>query len=193
MPKPIITDKKDRTIKGGKWADRVYSKQLVEYIDQSLKPEEKGVYKSLFDALTDQFKIRDANDVMMLDVALFDFIRIKRIQNVIIRDGDFYNIRLRNGQTIKKSTDASFLLNAVESQFRQNMKELMLTRKELMKKKLGVDAKDFSTFMSEAVDITPEDETEDDNDKEDKKDGNKQNENTTGQVRGRVKGETKKS
>lgn len=117
-----------------------------------MKADEKNVYNSFFEAMVEKFDLTRPNDLMLLDNMCFDFIRLKRIQGVISREGDFTEITLRNGQKIKKATDASYLLNAVQSQFRQTMKELMLTRKEEVKKQLGLGGKDFSTLVSEIID-----------------------------------------
>mgnify|MGYP001611527898 CR=1 FL=1 len=85
---------------------------------------------------------------MMLDVAVYDFIRIKRIQSILMKEGDVVIHKLKNGQVITKAHEAGYLLNAIETQFRNNMKELMLTRKEVTKKEIGLGGKDFANFLS---------------------------------------------
>lgn len=140
------------TNKKGRWADKQYSKQLIEYTNQTLREDEKRVYDEFFNALVEKYKLDRPNDLMLVDTLCFDFIRIKRIQMRIAQDGDFQTFVTRSGTKITKASDASYLLNAVESQFRQTMKELMLTRKEETKKQLGLGGKDFSTFISEIVD-----------------------------------------
>ena len=68
-----------------------------------------------------------------------------------MKEGDVVRIKLRNGQTITKAHEASYLLNAIETQFRNTMKELMLTRKENVKKQIGLGEKDFTAFLSKDI------------------------------------------
>tara|TARA_Y100000310_G_C20537062_1_gene741367 strand:+ start:61 stop:543 length:483 start_codon:yes stop_codon:yes gene_type:complete len=154
------------TKKKGRWKPKVYSRQLMEYANQSLRDDEKNLYKTLFDEIKTSNGIEKVEHLMMLDTTIYDFIRIKRIHNIIMREGDVVRLKLRGGQVITKAHEASYLLNAVQTQFRNNMKELMLTKKEIVKKNIGLGVKDFASFMSEtAVDADFEV-------KEDKSNGN---------------------
>ena len=122
------------TKKKGRWKPKVYSRQLMEYANQSLRDDEKNLYKTLFDEIKTSNGIEKVEHLMMLDTTIYDFIRIKRIHNIIMREGDVVRLKLRGGQVITKAHEASYLLNAVQTQFRNNMKELMLTKKEIVKK-----------------------------------------------------------
>ena len=145
-----ITDKKDRvTEKKGRWREKVYSKQLVAYAEQNLKEDEKAVYNVFFNELVEQGNFDKPQELMLLDTLCYDFIRIKRLQNYINKHGDMTEYTLKNGAIVKKASEASYLLNSIESQFRNTMKELLLTRKESTKKQLGMGAKDFANWMSE--------------------------------------------
>ena len=137
--------------KTSRWKEKVYSKQLVEYANQCLRDDEKRIYHTLFNEIRESNKIETAEEFMMLDVAVYDFIRIKRIQSIIMEEGDVVHYKTRTGQTVTKAHEASYLLNAIETQFRNTMKELMLTRKEIVKKNIGLGTKDFATFLSEDV------------------------------------------
>ena len=141
----------EKTNKKGRWKDRIYSKQLVEYANMTIRPEEKGVYNAFFDDLVDRFKLDRPNDMMLLDIACFDFLRIKRLQKIVADEGDMVNYELRSGKVIKKGHDASYLLNAVQGQFRQTMKELLLTKKEEVKKSIGKDGSDFSSVVANII------------------------------------------
>ena len=133
--------------------NRTYSQQVVEYANQSLRADELNLYNILFNEIKDKQKLDKAEDLMLLDMIVYDWLRIKRIQSLLMKEGDTVIIRLRSGQTITKVHEASYLLNAIEVQIRNNMKELMLTRKEVVKKQIGLGQKDFATFLSEnAVD-----------------------------------------
>tara|TARA_Y100000310_G_C20630176_1_gene788206 strand:+ start:66 stop:569 length:504 start_codon:yes stop_codon:yes gene_type:complete len=136
------------TKKVGRWKDKVYSKQLMEYVNQSIRADEIGVYNTFFNSIADKNNMSEPHELMMLDIACYDFIRIKRIQKIIMKEGDVTVIRTRSGQMITKSHEAGYLLNAVETQFRHNMKELLLTRKEDTKKKLGLASTDFSNWLN---------------------------------------------
>jgi len=138
------------------------------------------VYRTFFDALVDKFDLTDPNDLMMLDTACYDFLRMKRLQGLIMKQGDTVVVTSRSGMKYTKTNEASYLLNAVESQFRQTMKELQLTRKEQASKKLGLDAKDFSSFMSEATELEATEVIKDGDDKK-----------VVRQIRGRVEPEAK--
>ncbi len=128
---------------------KVYSKSLVEYANQSLRPDELNIYKILFDEIRDRNKLEKAEDLMLLDMVIYDFIRIKRMQKIIMKEGDVVEIKLRSGQTITKVHEASYLINAIETQIRGNMRELMLTRKEVTNKQIGLGQKDFATLLAE--------------------------------------------
>ena len=128
--------------------NKLYSKQLIEYANQNLREDELRIYNTLFNELKDKNKLESANELMMLDIVVYDFLRVKRIQSILMKEGDVIQIKLRNGQTITKAHEASYLLNAIENQLRNNMKEMMLTRKEIVKKQIGLGTKDFATLLS---------------------------------------------
>jgi len=142
-----------------KWMNRVYNKDMILYSNQDMSTSEQNIYQSLFDEITIKNKLEKAEDLMMLDNALFDYLRIKRLQRMILKEGDFIVYKLRSGRVVKKAHEASYLLTAIETQFRNTMKELLLTRKEVVKKKIGMDSKDFASFLSDgAISIGPKDE-----------------------------------
>lgn len=148
------------TERKGRWKDKVYSKQLMAYTEQALGDDEKNVYTAFFDELVDTHKITSASDIMMLDLVVFDFIRIKRLQKVIKEEGDVVHFTLKNGKTLTKANEASYLMNSIETQLRNNMRELMMTRKEVTKKQLGMEAKDFASWASEAIVVDAEVQSE---------------------------------
>ena len=89
----------------------------------------------------------------MLDLACYDFIRIKRVQALLMKEGDFVEFKTRSGQTITKVHEAGYLLNSIKLQFRKGMKKLLLTRKEDIKKSIGIGSKDFANWI-DAKDVT---------------------------------------
>ena len=149
-PKKSDPTENKETNKKGRWKDKVYSKQLIEYANQNIRADEKNMFNNLFEEIVESHKLESAEDLMLLDNAVYDFLRIKRLQTLIMKEGDMVNITLRSGQVIKKTHEASYLLNAVETQFRNTMKELMLTRREVTKKQIGLGPQDFASFLKEA-------------------------------------------
>ncbi len=148
---PTEVTEETQNDKSKRWKSKIYSKQLVEYANQTLREDEKGIYHAMFDSIKESHKIEEPEDLMLLDTAVYDFIRIKRIQGIIMKEGDVVHYKGRSGELITKANEASYLLNSIEVQFRNNMKELMLTRKEITKKNIGMGVKDFTSFMSEDI------------------------------------------
>ena len=125
----------------------LFSKQLMGYAEKCLSPDEANIYKQMMTSISGQFNIDDVHELMMLDLAVHDFLRAKRMQEWIQEKGDIVTIPTKFGN-VDKTNEAHYLMNAIESQFRQNMKELLLTRKEDATRKLGAEDKDFSTVMA---------------------------------------------
>lgn len=146
--KPLDLKKTNRK---GIWKDKVYSNQIMAYVDQSLRPDEKSVYKLLFDTLSDRFDISEPNEIMLLDLAVNDYIRIKRLHLILKDESDIVTIKTRMGQNVRKVHEAGYLINAIEGQFRQNMKELLLTPRERLKKTIGQQPKDFTDAIGRIV------------------------------------------
>jgi len=139
-----------------------YSLQLKEYVEHTLSEQERNVYQAFFQELAESHNMTDAAELMMLDVAVHDFIRIKRLQSIVQADGETFMQTSYSGndnqnqQTKKSVSEASHLLNSIETQFRQNMDKLSLTRKQIQKKKLNVDSQDFASFLADARVINAE-------------------------------------
>lgn len=127
---------------------RKYSVQIREYANVSLTEPELNTYLALYDEIRDKHHMTSPEDLMMLDLVCFDFIRIKRLHNWIREWGDVVNIETKSGNQYTKANEASYLLNAVQSQFRQNMKELLLTRKETTKKAIATGDIDFANWIN---------------------------------------------
>ena len=135
---------------------RKYSVQLREYANKALNDDELKIYQLLFEEIRERNNIVNSEDIMMLDLAVFDFIRAKRLHNHIRKTGDMIEFKTDRG-TFVKANEASYLLNAIESQFRQNMKELLLTRKEGIKKMLLTGDKDFANWIkADIIDVKTE-------------------------------------
>ena len=144
-------DGKD-TKRVGRWKDKEYSKQIMEYVNQSLRSDEKTVYDVLFKELAEKFNIVEVNEIMLLDLAVNDYIRVKRLHHKLKDTTDIIEIKTRTGQTVPKAHEAGYLLNSVETQFRQNMKELMLTPKSRIQKTIGMEPKTFTDAIIKVVD-----------------------------------------
>ena len=145
---PTEVTKEDRDNVHSRFKPRVYSQALVEYANQNLREDELRLYNVLFKEMQEKNKLEKAEDLIMLDMIVYDWLRIKRIQSILMKEGDTIVVTLRNGQTITKVHEASYLLNAIEVQLRNNMKELMLTRKEVVKKQIGLNQQDFTSFLA---------------------------------------------
>ena len=161
MEEKIPFKENDRT---GRWKSKEYSKKIMAYVDQSLKPDEQNMYKTLFDSLADRFNIFEPNELMLLDLAINDYIRVKRLHLVLKEESDIINITTRAGQVVRKAHEAGYLINAIEGQFRQNMKELMLTPKEKTKKLVQLASKDFSSAITTIIEADVVDEKDEEQD-----------------------------
>ena len=109
-------------------------------------------YQALMDVLVDEYDLGNPRDLILLDIVVKDFLRVQRIHRVLSEDGDFNDYVLKNGDTIHKAHEAGYLLNAVETQLRNNLKELGLTKKEHDKKTIGKMAnEDFTDYLDAGI------------------------------------------
>jgi len=138
-------------MQGDKRFTKTYSKELVKHINSSVIPEELNLYQELYNAVKDANNLHKPQDLMMLDMAIFDYLRVKKVQKVLRDEGVTVTIMSRSGQPYTKSHEANYLLNSIETQFRNLMKEIGITGKEQFKQKLGVEAQDFSSYISSTV------------------------------------------
>jgi len=153
MPEGDPTNPKDDN-NCKRWKAKIYNNVLVKYANKDIIGDEAVIYQQLFDEITQSNKLDKAEHLMLLDNALFDYLRIKRLQKLILEEGDVVSFKLKSGRVIKKAHEASYLLNAIETQFRNTMKELLLTKREVVKKNIGLGAQDFASFLSaEVVDV----------------------------------------
>ncbi len=155
---PAIRKKTNRV---GIWKDKIYTKQILEYVEHSLRPDEKNVYKVFFESLAEEFNLKGTNELMLLDLAVTDYIRVKRLHLILKDESDIITIKTRQGQNVRKVHEAGYMINAIESQFRQNMKELLLTPRERIKKTIGEQPKDFTEALGVVIDADFEDENKD--------------------------------
>ena len=130
-----------------RWQKKEYSLDLLDKVNVPVKEGEKPLYKALITDLIKNNSLVAAQDIMLVHNSVFNFLRIRRIQQIIIDEGDIIDIFTKSGQKIRKAHEASYLLNSVETQLRQDLKELMLTRKEKTKKIIGKEAKDITQYM----------------------------------------------
>lgn len=158
MPEGDPTNPKEQPTKSKRWKPKKYNKDLILYANKDISDEEKVVYEQIFNEIVEGNKLDRAEHLMMLDNALFDYLRIKRLQKILLKEGDVVEYTLKSGKTIRKAHEASYLLNAIETQFRNTMKELLLTKKEVVKKTIGMDSKDFASFLSGDVIEVDDDE-----------------------------------
>ena len=154
-------EKIEDPFKKDKRFSKTYSKQLIEYVNQVVRPDEQNIYKELASVIARENNITKPQDMLMLDIAIYDFLRIKRIQSILMKEGDIKTFTSKSGKTYTKANDAGYLLNAVETQFRNMLKEMGITGKESIKQKLGLETQDFATFMSEPT-IVDAEEVKDD-------------------------------
>lgn len=133
-------------------AHLTYDKVLVEYISQNLTEPEQRVFNMFYDSIKVKYKIRSPNELMLLDMACFDFIRMKRLEGMLGKEGDIITqkIMTRQGEIeIRKVHEAAYLLNAIRSSFRQTFKELLLTTKEQAKVAIGQKPKSFDEWLKD--------------------------------------------
>ena len=138
-------------VKGNKAFRKAYSIDLLREMDVNYSGKEKQLKDAFFIELKERYKITSPAHIMLLDTACHDFIRIKRLQKVLIKHGDVGIVTSRMGNDYVKANEASYLLNAVETQFRSNLRELLMTKKEEIKTVLSIDRKDFSSWLSENI------------------------------------------
>jgi hypothetical protein len=134
-----------------------YSMQLLEYANVSLNDAEYNTYKLFFNTIKDENGLTSVQDLMMLDMVVYDFIRAKRLQQHLHKHGDVITKTNDKGEVIfSKPNEAGQLLNAVESQLRQNMKELLITKKEALKKAIAIGDGDFANWLNaKVIDVEP--------------------------------------
>lgn len=136
--------------------NKKYSLILREYANNALSEPELRVYKEFFVEIQETHQLFGAADIILLDSVCFDFLRIKRLHKYIRDKGDFLEseFKRKDGSTYSKvrANEANYLLNAVETQMRQNMKELMLTRKEITKKAMSMGDKDLAGWLAKPID-----------------------------------------
>ena len=149
---PTEVTQEDRDNASYRHKPRLYTQALVEYANQSLREDELRLYNIMFGEMRDLHKLEKPEELMMLDMVVYDWLRIKRIQSLLMKEGDTIVLTLRSGQKITKVHEASYLLNAIETQIRNNMRELMLTRKEVVKKQIGLGQQDFASFLAKPID-----------------------------------------
>ena len=139
---------------------RDYNAQLMEYTNHTLTDPEKGIYDTFFNTIKERNNIIEPQELMMLDIAVHHFIRIKRLQILINKEGESYFVVMSKGVKARKVADHAYLLNAIETQFRNYMKEMSLSRKENIRRQVGKAAQDFTKFLSEAKTVELEEDTE---------------------------------
>lgn len=137
-----------------RWRPKEYRNELIEYTNQALSPTDKKLYDFLFESLKEQNELKEPHELMLLDMAVHEFLRVKRLHRLIGMVGDTVVVRSAAGNEYVKVTEPSYLINAVQSQFRSTMRELLLTRKESLKTKLGAKATDFSSFFGGTADAS---------------------------------------
>jgi hypothetical protein len=125
-----------------------YSKQLTEYTNHTLSDDEKNLFKVFIDELKKEHNIDKLSDAMLLDTTMNDFIRIKRLQKVIQDHGDTYMWENRQGTQTVRVNEASKLILQLENQFRNNMKELLMTKRSSIVQQLKTGDKSFSDFIN---------------------------------------------
>lgn len=128
-----------------------YAKELIEFVNNVISEDERGLYKELVKSIVEENCLDKPQDLLLLDTAVYDFLRLKRVQRVLLEEGDVTVNVSKSGNRYVSVNKAGYLLNAIESQLRQTLRELGLSRKERMRQELGVDKKDFASFMSEPV------------------------------------------
>lgn len=135
----------------GQFKTRVYSQQILKMVKEGLSLEEQELFSMLFEGIQQSHKLHMTEDLMLLDLAVMDYVRIKRLEKMMERVGETYELTLRSGQTVTKVHEVAYLANALKQQVRATLRDLQLTRKEKTKKQLGLGQQDFANFMSEDV------------------------------------------
>jgi len=141
-------DKVKDTLNKNKTFTKVYSKELVNFVNSAVSAEDLDIYKELYKSVAEANNLSKPQDLMMLDMAIFDYLRIKKVQKVLMEEGITISVMSRSGVSFTKTHEANYLLNSIETQFRNLMKEIGITGKEQYKQKMGAETKDFSTFLS---------------------------------------------
>lgn len=126
-----------------------YTEQLKEYVTHTLTEPEQQIYKTFFNEIKEKNQLQDAEDLMMLDIVVHNFIRIKRLQILVHAEGESFQYVMKNGEAARKVHDHAHLLNAIETQFRNSLKELGMSRKEKKKGFVEKANKDFSSIFAD--------------------------------------------
>ena len=120
--KPLKDDKIVDPHAPDKRYKKKYTRQLIEYVNQSIRPDEQNIYKELVKVIAEENRLTKPQDILMLDVAIYDFLRIKRLQTMIMKDGEVTVTTSKAGNKYTKVNPAGQLLNSVETQFRNRNK-----------------------------------------------------------------------
>ena len=97
---------------------KTYSKELVQFVNSAVSTEDLDIYKELYKSVAESNNLSKPQDLMMLDMAIFDYLRIKKVQKVLMEEGITISVMSRSGNQYTKTHEANYLLNSIETQFR---------------------------------------------------------------------------
>jgi hypothetical protein len=136
-----------------------YPAHMKQYVEITLNDDERKIYESFYKEIKDKNQLEDLEDLMLLDIAVHDFIRLKRLHQVIREEGEIVTIVTKNG-SYTKVADHSNLANAIEVNIRNSLKELGMSRKDKVKRIVKDAKKDFSSLFDKAKAIEVSEDVE---------------------------------
>lgn len=117
-------------------------------IEKSLSADELKVYNTLHKRLMSEGNFSSTASLMVLDLVVMDYLRIKRLHRFLHEHGDVH-VQDDDRRKLTKYTanPAGYLLNSIGSQMRQNMRELLMTPREKMKQMIEDGTFDLADFL----------------------------------------------
>lgn len=128
--------------------ERQYSKEIIEYATKDLETKEKEVYMTIFSDISTRHGIESAEDSMLLHRVVMSFMRTIKLDQFLEQYPLMLEYDQQDGSKRYKANEAAYLLNSIEMSMRATMKELSLTRKETVKKKIMEGSQDFAKWLN---------------------------------------------
>jgi len=129
-----------------------YELSIKGFTDETaLTPMEKMEYDNFIKKHLVDENLTHATDIVQLNLCAFNYIRLLRLSKIIVRDGDVSNITKHDGSSFTTANPASGLFSNIQSQLRADLVQLGMTRKERVKKEIGIKAKEVD--FTELIDV----------------------------------------
>lgn len=135
---------------------RKYHPLMVKLVQQEFSADERSLYNELYSGVQDRYGLERTEELMLLHNLCFNQVRALRLQRYVLENGEL-STNAKTGKTT--ASDVGYLLNAVESQLRNDLKELAISPKErLAHRVMGKDSKQMSHFTELIAEYSVDDD-----------------------------------